>query len=364
MNILFAIKSMNSVGGGAERVLADVSRGLSHRVHSISILTYDAPYGDSFYPLHESIKRIDLGIGMPDNHSTLLETIRRVVALRRVVLEVKPDIVIGFMHSMFVPLGIALAFTKYPVIASEHIGIEHYRTRPVEHFLLQLTPYLTKNIIAISEKVRDGFNDHLRKHMVVIPNPVCIPKNNRVESLKRNFGRKIILSVGRLASQKDHKTLLKAYALLSDDFLEWDLKIIGDGELRPQLEAQIKTLGLQKRVQIVSVTQNIEEEYLKAQIFVMPSLYESFGLATAEALAHGLPAVGFADCAGTNELIKHGQNGILVRGDQRDTVLADGIRRLMRSPELREQLGRSGVNSLSHFSIDKICDKWEKLLQI
>ena len=104
--------------------------------------------------------------------------------------------------------------------------------------------------------------------------------------------------------------------------------------------------------------------YNAADVCVLPSYYESFGLATAEALVYGLPAVGFADCAGTNELIKHEQNGILVRGGQRDAVLADGIRRLIRSPELREQLGSSGANSMSDFSIDKICDKWERLLQI
>ena len=57
MKILFAIKSMDGVGGGAERVLADVTSGLAELGHCVLILTYDRPNGKSFYPLDSSIDR-------------------------------------------------------------------------------------------------------------------------------------------------------------------------------------------------------------------------------------------------------------------------------------------------------------------
>lgn len=363
MKILFAIKSMDGVGGGAERVLADVTSGLAELGHCVLILTYDRPNGKSFYPLDSSINRISLSIGSSGQSSTVCETLQRMLAMRRSIAEINPDIVVGFMHSMFIPLGLALAGTRIPVIASEHIGMEHYKYHPLEYLLLQLTPYLTKKIIVISEKLRNGFNGHLKKDMTVISNPVCVPKISAGDRVDSNSSQKVILAVGRLVPQKDHKTLIDAYAMLADDFPGWNLRIFGDGELQTDLEAQIKKIALEERIQLSSTTPDIGKEYLSAQIFVVPSLYESFGLATAEALVYGLPAVGFADCSGTNEVIKHDKNGVLVQGEQRVVALADGLRRLMSSSALRKRLGDAGPDSMADFSKKKICDKWEKLLQ-
>jgi glycosyltransferase involved in cell wall biosynthesis len=85
---------------------------------------------------------------------------------------------------------------------------------------------------------------------------------------------------------------------------------------------------------------------------------------TAEALAHGLPAVGFADCPGTNELIVHGSNGILVAGGERVRALGTALRLLMNSPTLRVELGRNGPGSVLRFSLDAITDRWEALLTL
>jgi glycosyltransferase involved in cell wall biosynthesis len=363
MKIFFAIKSLDNISGGAERVLADVTHGLAERGYDVSVLTCDPYYASSFYSLHPNVTLINLGIGKSAKKATLRETLHRVIALRRYFVQNNPDVVIGFMHSMYIPLGIALAGTKVPLIASEHIVFEHYKHRPIEYLLLQLTPYLTKKMTVISEKVRSGFNSHLKKHMTVIPNPVCIPVECRADVVGLSFSRKSVLSVGRLSPQKDHKTLIDAFALLADDFPEWDLRIVGEGELRSELEGKITMLKLQERIELVGTKQKVSEEYFRAQLFVMPSLYESFGLATAEALAHGLPVLGFADCPGTNELIKHEKNGILVQGADRVTCLADGLRRLMSAPNLRQLFGNAGPNSMAEFSKESICHVWEELLR-
>jgi glycosyltransferase involved in cell wall biosynthesis len=363
MKIVFAIKSMNSFGGGAERVLADITDGLAERGHQISILTYDKPNGNSFYPLHKAIKRINLGIGRTQHSSNLSETIKRMIALRRTIKQTNPDIVVGFMHSLFLPLGISLIGTKIPVLASEHIGIDHYRYRPLERVLIQLTPLITKTIVVISKNIRNGFSPYLRKYMKIITNPVCIPVGIKKEKIIFDPNRKIILSIGRLVHQKDHKTLVEAFSRLAHDYPNWDLKIFGDGELRAQLETQVKMLKLEGRIQLLGIKQNIAEEYLVAHLYAVPSLYESFGLATAEALSYGLPAIGFADCPGTNELIRHEYNGILVYGSQRTSALADGLSLLMSSTSLRERLGSVGPGSMAKFSKENICSEWEELLK-
>ena len=80
-------------------------------------------------------------------------------------------------------------------------------------------------------------------------------------------------------------------------------------------------------------------------------------------MTYRLPVVGFADCSGTNELIRHNHNGILVEGTHRASDLADGMRRLMSSSELRQSLGNAGPSSMAAFSKEKICCQWEELLQ-
>jgi len=96
---------------------------------------------------------------------------------------------------------------------------------------------------------------------------------------------------------------------------------------------------------------------------VMPSSYESFGLATAEALAAGLPAVGFADCPGTNEIIQDGVNGLLARGPDRTEALAAGLSRLMGEPALLAELSSRAQQSVAEYEAEGIVMRWEELLQ-
>ena len=125
MKILFCIKYLNIGGGGAERVLAEISSGLAKRKYEISALTFDIPGGNSFYNLDPQIKRIELGSKRDERLNFVTRNLKRIFELRSVIRKEKPDIVIGFMHSTFLLLGISLLGTKIPIIASEHIVPEH-----------------------------------------------------------------------------------------------------------------------------------------------------------------------------------------------------------------------------------------------
>jgi glycosyltransferase involved in cell wall biosynthesis len=172
-----------------------------------------------------------------------------------------------------------------------------------------------------------------------------------------------LLAVGRLAAQKDHATLIDAFAQIADSLPDWDLRIVGEGELRATLEAAVARHALDARVQLPGNIKDISREYLSAQLFVMPSLYESQGLATEEALAHGLPAVGFADCPGTNTLIKPGCNGVLVDpGRDRARSLAATLRQLMEYDDARSSLVPTGGPS-AESAIGSVLAMWEGLLR-
>ena len=129
------------------------------------------------------------------------------------------------------------------------------------------------------------------------------------------------------------------------------------------LERAIGNEGLRGRAEVAGVVTDIATEYAEADLFVMPSSYESFGLATAEALAAGLPAVGFADCTGTNEIIQDGLNGLLVRGPDRAEALAAGLSRLMGEPVLLAEFSSRAPQTVAEYEAEGIVMRWEELLQ-
>jgi len=361
LNLLFVIKTLDSRGGGAERVLADVSSELVQRGHRLTILSFDSPGSSDFYPVDPRIERVKVGIGSAKDRSRLTETAARILALRKETRKLQPDVAIGFMHSGYIPLALALLGTGVPLIASEHIDYSHYRTVPFQGLTIRTVSSRFTSMTAITERVRLGFPAALRRKMVVIPNPVTAALERRADPIGgRN---KVLLSVGRLFDQKDHRTLIAAFAALASRHPQWRLRIVGEGELRADLEKQVEELGLESRIELPGVITGISAEYIGAQLFVLPSKYESFGLATAEALAHGLPAVGFADCPGTNELIQHKVNGLLAQGRNRVKALADALDTLMSSEELRESYGAAGPQSVRGFSIAAVSDRWESLLR-
>jgi glycosyltransferase involved in cell wall biosynthesis len=274
-----------------------------------------------------------------------------------------PDVVVGFMHSIFIPLSLSMLGTNFPLVGSEHIIYDHYRHLPLQKFLLMLSSSLITRITCTSTQALLSYPSAIRRKMVVIRNPVPPPTRGRADTFGSAGARKVLLSVGRLEAQKDHSVLVNAFAQIADKVPEWDLRIVGEGTLRAPLEAQIFALGLANRVQLPGATRDVWQEYSSAQLFVMPSRYESFGLATAEALALGLPVVGFADCPGTNELVRPGENGVLVTpsGDRAGS-LAAALLSLMEGEQLRGRL-TAGSKALEEHRLERVLDRWEDILR-
>lgn len=366
MKITFAIKALGHEGGGAERVLVDVASGLAARGHSVAIVTGDAAGFAAFYPLDQRVDLIGVGVRPVGGKSSVYDMVRRIWSFRRAIRALRPDVVVGFMHSTYVPLGLALKGGGVPMVASEHIGPEHYQDRLLERFALSLTPLIAASITVVSEQIRSSFGGWLRTRMEVVPNPVSLGPASHVRSRQEREGEPVaatLLCVGRLAPQKGHAILIEAFRLVVGKFPGWRLRIVGEGELRGMLQELVDSRGLNAQVCLAGAVSDIGSEYAAADLFVLPSSYESFGLATAEALLHGLPAVGFADCPGTNDLIRDGENGRLVRGDDRIQALADVLEDLMRDPAERARLGRSSrAWIVARYGIEGVLDKWESVL--
>lgn len=363
MRVVFFIKALSSKGGGAERVLVDVASGLARRGHQVTVVTSDAIGSVPYYPLHPLVSQVNLAIGKVSSMTSFLDIIRRAFAARRFVAESKPDIVIGFMNSTYVLLSFAMSGLGVRLIASEHIGYEYYKIHSFQLLLNRLALFNISKIIVVSEQSKQNFPSSVREKMLTISNPVGFGTGRRAELRGKPQVPKVLLSVGRLDEQKNHKDLIAAFGLIASSVTDWDLHIIGEGPLRAKLEQQISDMKLGERVKLCGDVKNIDGEYLNAQLFALPSLYESFGLVVAEALVHGLPVVGFADCSGINQLIRHDENGLLVEAGDRVGNLANVLKSLMLNPDERCRLGSASAEwVVEKYNIETILDSWEKLL--
>src|SRR5262249_17387767 len=234
------------------------------------------------------------------------------------------------------------------------------RLRFIEHQSFRFARCITIQF----ERYRDLYPAYLRARMVTIPN--FVPQAARLArpGAPAAEGRWRLLSVGRLGYQKNFSVLIDAFAGLAERFSDWDLRIVGEGEDRGALEAQLaQRPGLKDRVSLPGAISEVEQEYAAAHLFCLPSRWEGFPNALAEALAHGLPAVGFAGCDGMPDLIEPGQNGALAIGNGDAAALADALAPLMADTAKRVTLGRKAVASVACYRPEEIFPLWEKMLR-
>ncbi|MFN3845079.1 MAG: glycosyltransferase [Paracoccaceae bacterium] len=364
MNVLFAIKSMTVEGGGAEKVLAAVANGLVARTHRVGVLTFDHP-GPSFFQLAPTIQRYEMACNTPGTPTNPLAFLRAVPRIRRTVREFRPDVVIGFMHSMYVPLYFAMYGIHIPMIASEHTEARHYQGRPLQRVLRRLPERSAVFRTVASVQARQSFLDSNGGDSMVIHNPISLLAFTAGRSTQPSTPPSI-LTLGSFRAEKDHATLLTAFAEVAPEFPDWRLRLVGDGALRPRLEAQRAALRLEDRVEMPGFTRDVAAAYAGARFLVLPSRYESFGLVAAEALASGRAVLGFDDCAGLREIVSDGVNGLLVPGVSDSTArashLAAGLRRLMADPDLCDRLGAAGPAAVTRFDLDAVLDRWEEVI--
>jgi len=217
-------------------------------------------------------------------------------------------------------------------------------------------------VVVLSQRVYRWLPRSIRVRACVIPNPVALPDGDveNEEDIPCNGYPKII-SVGSLYPIKGHDLLIEAFARLSGRHPEWRLVILGEGPERSALENQIEASGLSGRVALIGATRDVRTHLLHADLFVLPSRVEGFPNALTEAMVSGLPVVA-TDCGGAvDEIVRHGENGILVPCEDVD-ALAAAMDLLMSNPDERARLASRASEVLARYSFDHVLGLWEKVI--
>jgi glycosyltransferase involved in cell wall biosynthesis len=199
------------------------------------------------------------------------------------------------------------------------------------------------------------------ERIVHIPNGVEV---NGME-LKRDYTlrRGIALTfVGRLHPQKGVDVLLRALRKVADvrPQVPWRLQILGDGDLRPQLEGLTRSLSLSEAVEFCGRVGNVSDYLAETDIFVLPSRAEGLPSALLEAMSQGLPCIA-TRIDGNADVIAHAQNGLLVNPDDEED-LATAILQLVDDRALRMRLGRQARRTVEEeYSIDYLAERHVEL---
>ena len=261
-------------------------------------------------------------------------------------------------------LGLPLVFTFH----TQYWEYTHYIPFPqeaIQEFLKNavhkwLKEFMQKcqHIIIPSESLRDYLVKEygLEERYTVVPTGTNLEPfvNADGKTLRTEKGwqdETILISVGRLAPEKNWETLLQAFAKVYPKHPNLRLVLIGDGPAKDSLQALAAELGIAERVTFTgSVPFEEVPAYLKAaDVFSFASVTETQGLVTIEAMAAGLPVVA-VDGSGTRDIVEHGKQGFLVENDA--DALAKGLNKLLSDAQKMKRFSHNALKKANSFDVN------------
>lgn len=361
MRLVILINSMS--GGGAERVTASLANYWDAQGWEVTIVTI-TPQSEDFYELNADIKRVALELGGESSNvlAGLMHNLSRILAVRRVLHEIKPDVAMGMMTTANILLALASRGLKIRTAGSERTHPPQYPLGAVWEKLRSSCYGLLDVVVAQSSEGAEWLKSNTSaKRVVVIPNPVKWPLTNHEPLLDVSSvcpqGRKLLLAVGRLSTEKQFELLIRSFQSLASRHFDWDLVILGEGPLRSALEIQVMAAGLKNRIFLPGRAGNVGDWYGHADQFVLSSRFEGFPNALVEAMAYGLPVVSFDCDTGPRDIIRHDVDGLLIPAED-EAGLTEALDLLMKDAALRQRFSDRAVEVRERFATVLIAEKW------
>ena len=360
--------------GGIEKQVTTLANELSKKYDVKIISLYDILHGKSFYNLNDNVN-VKYVFNYGPNKKEIIKCL-------------KSFKVITFFKEIF--KAIKILYTKYfglrkiinsldtdilissRIEFSKQVHRDDIITIAQEHSFINTDKYIKKvkksfsgidYLVVMTKKAKEKYelwlkDCRVRPQVIVIPNMVKENKDGQVSSLNNNQ----IVSIGRLELVKDFYTLILVFSILIKKYPKLVLKIIGEGSQRNKLEELVSNCNLQNNVVFTGkLTENqINEELLRSDIFVLTSKSESFSLVLCEAMNFGVPCVTFDVDVGPREIIDDGINGFLVN-DRNVDLMVKRIENLLENKSLKSKMGIESVKKVKKFYPINVLKKWEDL---
>jgi len=351
------------IGGGAERVMLNLACGFVRSGVSVDLLLAAAE-GPYLKEVPKEIRIVDLAAGRV--RASILPLIRY---LRRE----EPAVLISALdHANCVAViarDLARSETQVAITLHNTPSQKTKENPPYCKFLgqrvVRYTHARADSIIAVSAGVAADYAKLYKTpatKIQVIFNPVISPQMllQSRQPLDHSWfaaGQPpVLVGIGRLTEQKDFANLIEAFARVKTANVPCRMIILGEGELRPSLEALVRQHGLQEEVALPGFVDNPFQYLANARLFVLSSRWEGLPTVLIEALAVGTPVVSTNCKSGPDEILKNGRFGQLVPV-QDVAALADAI-----IDELAKEKSPPPLDSWEQFKVKHAVDNYLKLL--
>lgn len=365
MRILFFVSSMHS--GGAERVAATLSGAWARRGDAVTLVPTFTGKGMCFYTLNPGVRLVWLADRMGWLGRKLFPAVAKWFAIRRLLRETQPDVVVSFLTNVNVMVLLATRGRGVPVLVCERTSPAF--SQAAQGWLVRLrrkTYPWADAVVLQSPQATDTFSQMVPglQRLLWVPNP--LPPDLLdvdIPALANTGDRKQLVAMGRLRELKQFDLLIRVFSSLAHDYPEWDLTIWGEGPERANLQKQIDDAGMRERIRLAGRTRKPWQELASADLFVMTSRVEGFPNVLLEAMALDRACVTL-DCPhGPREMTDDGRYALLVPLDD-DHGLADALTQLMSDSTLRQAMGkRAGVHVRERYGLEHILARWDDVFR-
>lgn len=371
MKIVYCVDGMYGFGG-IERIVSSKMNWLVENGHDVTFLTTNQG-GNSFdFPLDSRIKYENIGVNYEEDN--VLHPLKRyfrawyksrghLKKLEDALFRIKPDITITASRYT-VPLlhqikdgskkVVEIHSSRYTKILQQPVSTPIRRM--LGRFLIWWNDQSLKKYdrcVILTEEERGVF-EHLG-NVEVIPNmsPFATDKPSLCTGKK-------VLAAGRFAYQKNFKEMVDIWEMVHSEFPDWQLEIVGEGYLYPQVKEYVDTKGLSESILLPGASTQMPEKMRSASIYALTSHYEGLPMVLIEAQVMGLPIVSYKCPSGPSDIVSDSVDGFLIPKYDKE-CFADKLKKLMADESLRKNMGEAGISASKRFDKEVIMKRWETL---
>ncbi len=360
MKICHTLLCMNP--GGAENVVATLSNYWVNDNKELSIVIFVGDEYPVFYKLNPKIKLYKLNLyGESKNFmQSILKFIKITRSLRKIYLEINPDVIIAHGNREISLSTISSILAKKKIIGYIHNDqSKFYKDKSKFWRILEKLIYpLVDRLIIMDISILKKIPFFARKKAIQVNNPVD-DKYFNSQKIQKNLN---IIHVGSFVKRKNQTCLIKAFGQLSNKFPSSKLVLIGEGPEKDKCQELCRNLKIENRVEFLGNVKNVSDYLIRSAIFVMPSYSEGMSISILEALASGLPLVTTDFSPFHKKVTVSGENGYLVKvNDEFD--MAKKIDLILADNKLREKMSLASKKISREFSIEKVSQQWDILFK-
>lgn len=334
--------------GGAERVLSILTSRFADRYDTVKVFMWiDLPV---FYEMDDRLEIISI-----EKECGSKNYLKKIGWFRNYVRHGHPDLILSFLAKSSINVLLATTGLHIPVIVGERNDPRFLKGGKPMIVIRDLIYNRATRILEQTENNKNYFSGAKYRKTDVIYNPVFMDLNVVGSALSAEKQR-VMVSVGRLNSQKNHELLINSFKIFCTNHPEYKLIIYGEGENRANLEHLIERNQLTGKVLLPGSISNVFDQIKGAELFVMSSIFEGMPNALLEAMCLGLPCIS-TKVSGAVDLIKNGQNGLLVDIGDKD-ALVNAMETLASDQKMRESLGAEALKLYDLLNVDTIASQW------